>query len=88
MEDVLEIYQLPYTPTRPVICMDEQPVQLVQETRVPLPAKPGTPASIDYEYERHGTANLFMFTESLTGWRKVVVSERRTAIDWANEIGR
>lgn len=88
MEDVLEIYHLPYDPTRPVICMDEQPVQLVQETRVPLPAKPGQPASIDYEYERNGTANIFMFTEPLTGWRKVVVSERRTAIDWAYEIQR
>jgi hypothetical protein len=88
MEDVLEIYHLPYSPTRPVICMDEQPVQLVKETRVPLPAKSGQPASIDYEYERNGTANIFMFTEPLTGWRKVVVSERRTAIDWAHEIRR
>lgn len=88
MEDVLEIYQLPYDPTRPVICMDEQPVQLVKETRVPLPAKPGQPVSIDYEYERNGTANLFVFTEPLTGWRRVVVSQRRTAIDWAQEIQR
>jgi hypothetical protein len=88
MEDVLEIYQLPYDPTRPIICMDEQPVQLVKETRVPLPAKPGQPASIDYEYERNGTANLFVFTEPLTGWRRVVVSQRRTAIDWAQEIQR
>lgn len=88
MEDVLEVYHLPYMPTRPVICMDEQPVQLVKETRVPLPAKPGQPAAIDYEYERNGTANIFMFTEPLTSWRKVVVSERRTAIDWAQEIRR
>ena len=86
MEDVLELYHLPYIPNRPVICMDEQPVQLVKETRVPLPAKPGQPESIDYEYERNGTANIFMFTEPLTGWRKVVVSDRRTAIDWADEI--
>jgi hypothetical protein len=88
MEDVLEVYHLPYDPSCPVICMDEQPVQLVKETRVPLPAKPGQPKAVDYEYERNGTANLFIFTEPLTGWRKVVVSERRTAIDWAGEIQR
>lgn len=88
MEDVLEIYHEPYAPPYPVICMDEQPVQLVKETRVPLPAKPGQPESVDYEYERNGTANIFIFTEPLTGWRKVVVSERRTAIDWAKEIQR
>ncbi len=88
MEDVLEIYHLPYNAERPVICMDEQPVQLVKETRVPLPAKPGQPEAVDYEYERNGTANLFIFTEPLSGWRKVVVSERRTAIDWAVEIQR
>lgn len=88
MEGVLEIYHLPYDPSCPVICMDEQPVQLVQETRVPLPAKPGQPKAVDYEYQRNGTANIFVFTEPLTGWRKVVVSERRTAIDWAQEIQR
>lgn len=88
MEDVLEVYHLPYDSTCPVICMDEQPVQLVKETRTPLPAKPGQPASIDDEYERNGTANIFMFTEPLSGWRKVVVSQRRTAVDWAQEIQR
>lgn len=88
MEDVLEIYHLPYDSSRPVICMDEQPVQLVKETRVPLAAKPGQPTAIDYEYERNGTANLFLFTEPLNGWRKVIVSERRTAVDWAKEIQR
>ena len=86
MEDVLEIYHLPYDSSCPVLCMDEQPVQLVKETRVPLPAKVGHPEAVDYEYERNGTANIFIFTEPLTGWRKVVVSERRTAIDWAKEI--
>ena len=86
MEDVLEIYHLPYDPKCPVICMDEQPIQLVKETRIPLPAKPGQPESVDYEYERNGTANIFMFTEPLSGWRKTVVSERRTAVDWATEI--
>ena len=86
MEDILELYHLPYDPKRPVICMDEQPIQLVKETRIPLPAQPGQPKSVDYEYERNGTANIFMFTEPLTGWRKTVVSERRTAVDWASEI--
>lgn len=86
MEDVLEIYRLPYDPKCPVLCMDEQPIQRVKETRLPLPAKPGHPEAIDYEYERNGTATIFLFTEPLAGWRKVVVSERRTAIDWARQI--
>lgn len=86
MEDVLEIYHQPYNPKYPVICMDEQPVQLVKETRLPLPAIPGHPESVDYEYERNGTANIFLFTEPLAGWRKAVVTERRTAVDWAHEI--
>lgn len=86
MEDVLEVYHRPYDPERPVICMDEQPVQLVKETRSPLPPKPGQPTAIDYEYERNGMANIFLFTEPLAGWRKAVVTERRTAVDWANEI--
>ena len=88
MEDVLEIYHRPYDPKRPVICMDEQPVQLIQETRLPLPAKPGQPEAFDYEYERNGTANIFMFTEPLAGWRRARVRERRTAVDWAAEIKR
>jgi len=86
MEDVLELYHLPYDRKCPVICMDEQPVQLVQETRLPLPAKPGQPEAFDYEYERNGTANILMFTEPLSGWRKTVVRERRTAVDWATEM--
>ena len=86
MEDVLEIYHQPYNHKCPVICMDEQPVQLVKETRIPLPAIPGHPESVDYEYERNGTANIFLFTEPLAGWRKAVVTERRTAVDWAHEI--
>ena len=88
MEEVLELYHRPYDPALPVMCMDEHPVQLVQETREPLPARPGQPAAIDYEYERKGTANLFLFTEPLAGRRKAVVTERRTAIDWALEIQR
>jgi len=86
MEDILALYQRPYDAEYPVVCMDEQPKQLIAETRTPLPAEPGQPARFDYEYERKGTANLFMFTEPLAGWRRVAVRERRTAIDWAEEI--
>lgn len=68
--------------------MDEQPIQLVKETRILLPEPPEQPLSIDYEYERNGTANIFIFTEPLSGWRKTVISERRTAIDWATQIQR
>jgi hypothetical protein len=86
MEDVLEVYQRPHDPNRPVVCMDEQPTQLIKETRTPLPVTPGSPAKYDYEYERNGTANNFMFTEPLGDWRKVNVRERKTRRDWAEEI--
>ena len=86
MEDILEIYHQPYNIRQPVICMDEKPIQLIKEVRIPLPAKPGQPESFDFEYQRNGTANIFLFTEALTGWRKVIVTEHRTAVDWANEI--
>ena len=86
MEDVLELYQRPYNPQIPVVCMDEKPVQLVRETRQPWPARPGRRRRYDYEYERAGTACLFMFTEALGGWRQVSIRERRTAIDWAEEL--
>lgn len=86
MEDILELYCLPYDPHIPLVCMDEQPRQLVKETRIPLPPMPGKPRCVDYEYERNGTANIFMFVEPLGGWRHVNVRERRTAIDWAHEI--
>ena len=86
MEDVLDVYQTPYDPQVPMVCMDEQPVQLIKETRQPLPATPGKPEKVDYEYERNGTANIFMCTEPLTGTRHVHVTEHRTAVDWANEI--
>ena len=66
--------------------MDERPVQLVKETRCPVPAAPGRPERIDYEYERAGTANLFVFTEPQTGWRPVTATARRTKVDWALEI--
>ena len=86
MEDVLEVYKRPYDPQRPVVCLDETSKQLVGETRVPLPAAPGQPRRIDYEYERRGTANLFMVFEPLAGKRRVHVTERRTAIDFAHVI--
>lgn len=86
MEDVLDVYCLPYDPTIPQVCMDEQPQQLIRETRRPLPAEPGQPERVDYEYERNGTANLFLFVEPLGGWRHVAVTERRTAVDWAHQI--
>ena len=66
--------------------MDEQPVQLVQEIRQPIPAAPGRPVRIDYEYERNGTANIFLFTEPLAGWRAVPVTDRRTKVDWAHAV--
>ena len=67
MEDVLAVYQQPPSPAAPLVCMDERPVQLVHETRCPVPAAPGCPRRVDYEYERAGTANLFLFTEPQTG---------------------
>ncbi len=86
MEDVLEVYHLPCDPQWPQICMDEQPVQLLKETRSPIPAAPGKPQQYDYEYERAGTANIFMFVEPLGSWRHAEVTERRTAVDWAHQI--
>jgi hypothetical protein len=86
MEDVLEVYRRAYDADYPVVCMDEQPTQLFKETRVPLPMEPGQPEKYDHEYERNGTANHFMFTEPLGGWRRVSVRERKTKQDWAQEI--
>lgn len=83
MEDVLEVYGRPCDSAAPVVCMDEMPVQLLKETRLPIPVEPGRPRRIDYEYERNGTANIFMFVEPLAGWRQTLVTERRTAVDWA-----
>jgi hypothetical protein len=86
MEDVLEVYHRPYDPKRPVVCFDEASKQLVKETRTPIPAAPGRPATTDYEYERNGTANLFMMFEPLGGQRHVAVTERRTTLDYAEAI--
>jgi hypothetical protein len=83
MEDVLEVYTRPYDPQRPQVCLDETSKQLVAETRVPIPAAPGQPERVDDEYERKGTANLFMVFEPLAGQRRVKVTERRTAVDFA-----
>ena len=88
MEAVLDLYAQPYDPTRPVLCMDEQPVQLQKETRSPQPATADHGQRVDYEYERAGTASIFMFTEPLAGWRKVSVRERRTKADWALEVAQ
>ena len=86
MEDVLEVYQRPHNPDRPVVCLDETTKQLIKETRVPVPAKPGQPARHDYEYERNGTANLFMLFAPLEGWRHVEVTDRHAALDYAQVL--
>jgi hypothetical protein len=83
MEDLLDLYQLPYDPRYPVVGMDEMPKQLIAETRIPLPACEGHPVRYDYEYERKGVCNLFLFVEPLRGWRRVFVRDRRTKVDWA-----
>jgi len=84
MEDVLELYAMPYDPKRPLVCFDEHLVQLIMEKRRPLPAKPGQPERFDYEYQRNGTRNLFVFFQPLAAWRHVQVTERRTKIDFAH----
>ena len=86
MEDVLEVYQRPHDPQRPLVCLDETSKQLIIDTRAPIPAKPGQPARHDYEYERNGVANLFMVFAPLEGWRHVKVTNRRTAIDYAHVL--
>ncbi len=86
MEDVLEVYTRPQDDQRPVVCLDETSKQLISETRVPIPMKPGRPARHDYEYERNGTANLFMMVAPLEGWRHVEVTDRHTAVDYAQVL--
>ncbi len=86
MEDVLDVYERPHDPRRPQVCMDETSKQLVGEARTPLPARPGRPARIDYEYVRHGVRNLFLWVEPLSGRQHVQVTERRTRQDWARFI--
>jgi hypothetical protein len=86
MEDVLEVYHRPYDAQRPVVCLDEASKQLIAEVREPLPAKPGSVAKHDSEYERRGTANVFMAVEPLAGKRTVQVTDRRTKVDWAQFV--
>jgi hypothetical protein len=86
MELVLDTYALPYDCLYPVLNMDEQPIQLLKETRTPIPATKDHPRRVDYEYERVGTASIFMFCEALVGWRQVSVRQQRTKVDWALEV--
>lgn len=86
MEDVLDVYQQPYDPHCPVICMDEKPYQLLDEAQQPIPMKPAKVEREDNEYLRKGTCSIFIFTEPLAGWRHVNVRERRTRVDWAQEV--
>ncbi len=88
MEDVLDIYCRPYNSRVPVLCMDEQPVQLVKEVRVPIAATKDHPKRVDYEYKRAGVASIFMFAEPLAKWRQVSVREQKTKIDWATEMAK
>lgn len=84
MEDVLDLYAEPLQPSRPVVCFDERPVQLLSDTREPLPAQPGQVRRVDYEYKREGTANLFVMCQPLAGWRTVDATEQRTKVDFAH----
>jgi hypothetical protein len=86
MEDVLAVYTRPRDPDRPLVCLDETSKQLIAETRVPIPMKRGRPARVDYEYERNGTANLFMLFAPLEGWRHVEVTDHRAAVDYAHVL--
>lgn len=86
MEDVLDVYKRPYDPQYPVVCFDESNKQLVAEIIEPLPMEPGELQRYDYQYERNGVCNLFMFFEPLAAWRHVEVTDRRTAIDYAQQI--
>jgi len=86
MEDVIEVYHRPHDPDRPVVCVDETSKQLIVETRTPIPAKPGQPKRVDYEYKRNGTANLFMMFAPLEGWRDVTVTDQRAAVDYARML--
>ena len=86
MEDVLAVYKRPRDGDCPLVCLDEASKQLLADTRVPIPMKPGQPERRDYEYERNGTANLFMMFAPLEGWRHIEITDRRTAIDYARAL--
>lgn len=83
MEDILDLYAEPYDPRYPVVCFDETPYQLISETCQPLPIRPSQPVRYDYEYQRQGTCNLFIFLQPLAGWRHVKVTQCRTKQDFA-----
>ena len=86
MEDVIEVYQRPRDPARPLVCLDEASKQLIKETRSPVPMQKGRTQRVDYEYERNGTASMFMMFAPLEGQREVMVTERHTAIDYAHAL--
>jgi len=86
MEDILDVYALPYDEKIPVICLDEKPYQLLGERREPIPMKAGSPQKIDNEYERNGTSSIFVMCEPLKGWIRANPRKRRTALDWAYEV--
>lgn len=86
MEDVLSVYERPYDENCPVVCMDEKSYQLLDEARNPIPMKQGDIRHEDSEYIRHGTCSIFIFTEPLRGWRRTEVLQRRTRVDWAEQI--
>lgn len=86
MEDVLDVYGRKYDANCPVVCMDEKPYQLLDESRKPIPTRPGEIKRYDSEYVRNGTCSILIFTEPLKGWRNVSVSERRTKKDWAGHV--
>ena len=86
MEQVLEVYKRRYDPRHPVVCMDEQPKQLISELSRPIPVAPGQLARVDYEYVREGVCTVWMFVEPLAGWRSVRVSSTKTAMDWAHQV--
>ncbi len=88
MEQVLDTYAKPYDSAKPVLCMDEQPVQLIRETRQSIAATANHARRVDYEYERAGTASIFMFTEPLAGWREATARDSKTKLDWALEVAR
>jgi hypothetical protein len=83
MEDVLDVYHRPHDPARPVVALDEKPVQLLGDTREPIPCKPGEPEKQDHEYKRNGTTNIFCAFEPLGNWRRLAVTQRRTKLDFA-----
>jgi DDE superfamily endonuclease len=88
MEDVLAVYARPYDPSRPVVCMDEKPYQLLADVRAPVPAGPGHDLQTDSEYARYGTCSIFCWAEPLAGWRRVDAQPRRTKTDWASQVKR